>query len=97
MRRTSALSAHAAQEFVTSENLSRAYEWHHLNIGFGVTITGAYGGAHDQHVAISAATKARDRHRLGYHRPICQTSQTGSVDRDHSGSRQANPARSTIR
>jgi protein-L-isoaspartate(D-aspartate) O-methyltransferase len=28
------------EEFVTAENLDRAYEWHHLNIGFGVTITG---------------------------------------------------------
>ena len=24
------------EEFVTAENLDRAYEWHHLNIGFGV-------------------------------------------------------------
>jgi len=30
------------EEFVTQENLSRAYEWHHLNIGFGVTITGPH-------------------------------------------------------
>jgi protein-L-isoaspartate(D-aspartate) O-methyltransferase len=30
------------EEFVTAENLSRAYEWHHLNIGFGVTITGPH-------------------------------------------------------
>ena len=30
------------EEFVTSENLGRAYEWHHLNIGFGVTITGPH-------------------------------------------------------
>jgi protein-L-isoaspartate(D-aspartate) O-methyltransferase len=30
------------EEFVTTENLSRAYEWHHLNIGFGVTITGPH-------------------------------------------------------
>jgi protein-L-isoaspartate(D-aspartate) O-methyltransferase len=30
------------EEFVTEENLSRAYEWHHLNIGFGVTITGPH-------------------------------------------------------
>jgi protein-L-isoaspartate(D-aspartate) O-methyltransferase len=30
------------EEFVTPENLSRAYEWHHLNIGFGVTITGPH-------------------------------------------------------
>ena len=30
------------EEFVTSENLARAYEWHHLNIGFGVTITGPH-------------------------------------------------------
>jgi protein-L-isoaspartate(D-aspartate) O-methyltransferase len=30
------------EEFVTSENLSRVYEWHHLNIGFGVTITGPH-------------------------------------------------------
>jgi protein-L-isoaspartate(D-aspartate) O-methyltransferase len=30
------------EEFVTAENLDRAYEWHHLNIGFGVTITGPY-------------------------------------------------------
>ena len=28
------------EEFVTAENLDRAYEWHHLNIGFGVTISG---------------------------------------------------------
>ncbi|MGC2783862.1 MAG: protein-L-isoaspartate O-methyltransferase [Roseiarcus sp.] len=30
------------EEFVTAENLGRAYEWHHLNIGFGVTITGPH-------------------------------------------------------
>src|SRR6204780_4144649 len=30
------------EEFVTAENLSRAYEWHHLDIGFGVTITGPH-------------------------------------------------------
>ena len=30
------------EEFVTAENLSRVYEWHHLNIGFGVTITGPH-------------------------------------------------------
>jgi protein-L-isoaspartate(D-aspartate) O-methyltransferase len=30
------------EEFVTAENLARAYEWHHLNIGFGVTITGPH-------------------------------------------------------
>ena len=30
------------EEFVTRENLNRAYEWHYLNIGFGVTITGPH-------------------------------------------------------
>jgi protein-L-isoaspartate(D-aspartate) O-methyltransferase len=30
------------EEFVTSANLGQAYEWHHLNIGFGVTITGPH-------------------------------------------------------
>ncbi len=30
------------EEFVTAENLDRAYEWHHLNIGYGVTITGPH-------------------------------------------------------
>src|SRR5580704_6352842 len=30
------------EKFVTAENLDRAYEWHHLNIGFGVTITGPH-------------------------------------------------------
>ncbi len=30
------------EDFVTAENLDRAYEWHHLNIGFGVTITGPH-------------------------------------------------------
>jgi len=30
------------EEFVTAENLSRAYVWHHLDIGFGVTITGPH-------------------------------------------------------
>ena len=30
------------EEFVTAENLDRAYEWPHLNIGFGVTITGPH-------------------------------------------------------
>ena len=30
------------EEFVTVENLDRAYEWHHLDIGFGVTITGPH-------------------------------------------------------
>jgi protein-L-isoaspartate(D-aspartate) O-methyltransferase len=30
------------EEFVTAANLNRAYEWHFLNIGFGVTITGPH-------------------------------------------------------
>ena len=30
------------ERFVGAENLDRAYEWHHLNIGFGVTITGPH-------------------------------------------------------
>ena len=30
------------EEFVTRENLGRAYEWHYLNIGYGVTITGPH-------------------------------------------------------
>jgi protein-L-isoaspartate(D-aspartate) O-methyltransferase len=30
------------EEFVTTANLGRAYEWHYLNIGFGVTITGPH-------------------------------------------------------
>jgi len=30
------------EEFVTRENINRAYEWHFLNIGFGVTITGPH-------------------------------------------------------
>ncbi|MDQ0473341.1 protein-L-isoaspartate O-methyltransferase family protein [Labrys wisconsinensis] len=30
------------EEFVTSANLSRAYEWHYLDIGYGVTITGPH-------------------------------------------------------
>jgi protein-L-isoaspartate(D-aspartate) O-methyltransferase len=30
------------EEFVTKPNLGRAYEWHYLNIGFGVTITGPH-------------------------------------------------------
>jgi protein-L-isoaspartate(D-aspartate) O-methyltransferase len=30
------------EKFVGAENLDRAYEWHHLNIGFGVTITGPH-------------------------------------------------------
>ena len=30
------------EEFVTAANLDQAYEWHHLNIGFGVTITGPH-------------------------------------------------------
>ena len=30
------------EEFVTKPNLSLAYEWHHLDIGFGVTITGPH-------------------------------------------------------
>src|SRR5271163_2866328 len=30
------------EDFVTAENLTHAYEWHHLNIGFGVTITGPH-------------------------------------------------------
>jgi protein-L-isoaspartate(D-aspartate) O-methyltransferase len=30
------------EEFVTSANLGRAYEWHYLAIGFGVTITGPH-------------------------------------------------------
>jgi protein-L-isoaspartate(D-aspartate) O-methyltransferase len=30
------------EDFVTAANLSRAYEWHYLDIGFGVTITGPH-------------------------------------------------------
>ena len=30
------------EEFVTKANLAVAYEWHHLDIGFGVTITGPH-------------------------------------------------------
>ena len=30
------------EEFVTTPNLPLAYEWHHLDIGFGVTITGPH-------------------------------------------------------
>src|SRR5258707_1783876 len=30
------------EEFVTKHNLDRAYEWHYLDIGFGVTITGPH-------------------------------------------------------
>jgi protein-L-isoaspartate(D-aspartate) O-methyltransferase len=30
------------EEFVTRANLGRAYEWHYLNIGYGVTITGPH-------------------------------------------------------
>jgi protein-L-isoaspartate(D-aspartate) O-methyltransferase len=30
------------EEFVTKHNLARAYEWHYLDIGYGVTITGPH-------------------------------------------------------
>jgi protein-L-isoaspartate(D-aspartate) O-methyltransferase len=30
------------EEFVTKHNLCRAYAWHHLDIGYGVTITGPH-------------------------------------------------------
>lgn len=30
------------EAFVTSRNLDRAYEWHYLDIGYGVTITGPH-------------------------------------------------------
>ncbi len=30
------------EEFVTMPNLNRAYEWHYLSIGYGVTITGPH-------------------------------------------------------
>ncbi|WP_256752912.1 protein-L-isoaspartate O-methyltransferase [Mesorhizobium sp. Mes31] len=30
------------EDFVTDRNLSRAYEWHYLDIGYGVTITGPH-------------------------------------------------------
>ncbi|WP_246707404.1 protein-L-isoaspartate O-methyltransferase [Mesorhizobium sp. NZP2077] len=30
------------EEFVTKANLGRAYEWHYLDIGYGVTITGPH-------------------------------------------------------
>jgi protein-L-isoaspartate(D-aspartate) O-methyltransferase len=30
------------EDFVTKANLERAYEWHYLDIGFGVTITGPH-------------------------------------------------------
>ena len=30
------------EEFVTKANLSQAYEWHYLDIGYGVSITGPH-------------------------------------------------------
>ena len=30
------------EQFVTAANLGRAYEWHYLDIGYGVTITGPH-------------------------------------------------------
>ncbi|HLL28068.1 MAG TPA: protein-L-isoaspartate O-methyltransferase [Xanthobacteraceae bacterium] len=30
------------EDFVTKQNLERAYEWHYLDIGYGVTITGPH-------------------------------------------------------
>jgi len=30
------------EDFVTKQNLGRAYEWHYLDIGYGVTITGPH-------------------------------------------------------
>ena len=35
-------STHPREEFVTAQNISRAYEWHYLPIGYGVTITGPH-------------------------------------------------------
>jgi hypothetical protein len=49
------------EKFVTAENLDRAYEWHHLNIGFGVTITGPHTVARMTNtLAIKRGDKARE-------------------------------------
>ena len=55
------------EDFVTKANLSRAYEWHYLDIGYGVTHhRAAYGRAHDQHHRPAIRREgARGRHRLG--------------------------------
>ena len=42
------------EEFETAENVGRAYEWHHLNIGFGVTIAGPRGHQDDEHAGDQA-------------------------------------------
>ena len=74
------------EEFVTADNLSRAYEWHYLNIGFGVTITGPHTVARMTNtLAVKPRRQgARDRHRLGL--PVglsVAPDRQAVVDRDH--------------
>ena len=74
------------EEFVTAANLDRAYEWHHLNIGFGVTITGPHTVARMTNTLEDQARRqgARDRHRLGL--PVRLSFEPHAqrlVDRDH--------------
>ena len=55
------------EEFVTKANLGRAYEWHYLDIGYGVTITGPHTVARMTNCDGREARRqgARDRHRFG--------------------------------
>ena len=88
------------EDFVTAENLSRAYEWHYLNIGFGVTITGPHTVARMTNaLAVKPRRQgARDRHRLGLPVGLSELpDRQAVVDRDHPGAWPSAPAASTIR
>ena len=85
------------EEFVTAANLDRAYEWHHLNIGFGVTITGPHTVARmtNTHRRQARRQGARDRHRLGLPvRLSLEPDRQGLVDRDHQAAWRSARARS---
>ena len=73
------------EEFVTAENLDRAYEWHHLNIGFGVTITGPHTVARMTNTLDQARRQGPgDRHRVRL--PVRLSFKPHAerlVDRDH--------------
>ena len=84
------------EEFVTAENLGRAYEWHYLDIGFGVTITGPHTVAR---MTNTLGVKPGDKvleigTGSGYQSAYLELpDRSAVVDRDHPGARQAHARR----
>ena len=77
------------EEFVTKPNLGRAYEWHYLDIGYGVTITGPHTVARMTNsidVQARATRCSRSAPAPATSRPISPTSPTRS-GRSRSSSR----------